>query len=299
MRLHDDVNRPALRGLQVDPQSFLAEHFDLPPLPEVASKVLARLRSGQAQAGDIADLLAVDPGLVAQVLKIVNSAYYGLPRRISEVRHAVAYLGLAEVERLILTATVMKEFSGPRCDELHRFWFHSFYSSLISKLLCKRYAKSMDPEELHTAVLLHDVGKLVYMKFFDEHYVELARHCRTQGDLLIDAERHFDYPSHLLLGSLLCDRWRLPDSIKRACEQHELEHLERLDLADPFAEEVRLFCLANLLSNLAHEELSREKKSAIQTATIRALDCTSEGFLLLMAEVYELKSEVERFLRQL
>ena len=68
----------------------------------------------------------------------------------------------------------------------------------------KRYAPMVDVEELHTAVLLHDIGKLVYARFFPEHYTELLRHCRANGQLLVEAERALDYPSRQRV--VICDQ---------------------------------------------------------------------------------------------
>ncbi len=284
---------------EIGEQGLLKEHFQLPPLPELVTKVLQRIRSGDATAQEIADILSADVGLVAQILKIVNSAYYGLPRQITEAKHAVAYLGLAEIERAALTATVMKDLA-PREQEQHRiFWYHSFYTALAAKQMQRRYAPAVDVEELHTAVLLHDIGKLVYLKFFPEHYSELLRHCRANGQLLVEAERALDYPSHQTLGDLLCEHWNLPDTVRQACLHHELDDLRKLDMDEPGAEQTRLVCLANLLSNLATGELSPETKHEIRAVTTESVGGSDQDFLLLMGEIYELKSEVESFLLQL
>lgn len=280
-------------------QGFLKDHFQLPPLPEVVATLLQRIQSGDATAGEIAELLTADVGLVAQVLKIVNSAYYSLPRAITEAKHAVAYLGLGEIERVAMTATVMKELAPEDPQLLRDFWFHSFYSSLISKRIQARYARGLDADELHTAVLLHDVGKLIYMRFFPEQYAELRAKCRSEGILLVDAERALDYPSHQTLGELLCERWNLPATVRRACLQHELDDLTGVESGAPHAEELRLVAASNLLANLAAEDLSVETKQRIREATTATLGCGDQDFLLLMGELYELKSEAEGFLRQL
>lgn len=296
--MNQPSNHPALAPTQPD-GCFLAEHFQLPPLPAVVGGVLERIHSGNANAHEVAGLLSSDAALVAQVLKIVNSAYYGLPRQITEVKHAVAYLGLAEVERVALTATVMKELAPQDKEEFERFWFHSFHAALISKRLQPRLAQGADAEELHTAVLLHDIGKLVYLKFFPARYRELVRHCQLTGVLLVDAERELGCPSHQWLGSMLCDRWNLPQTIKLACERHEMAELEALEKSAEDWEEGRLVCLSNLLANLATANLSFGHKTALRQLTLGALGCDERDFLLLMAEIYELRAEAEGFLRQL
>jgi len=289
----------SLPPIEIDEKRFLTNHFVLPPLPALVTRLLETVRSCDATANGVADLLASDPGLVAEILKLVNSAYYGLPRRITEVRHAVAYLGLAEVERIALTATVLK-FASPNTDETFRqFWFHSFYSALISKRLGRKYAKSLDAEELHTAVLLHDIGKLVYMRFFPDHYRTLAGYCDEHGVMFHEAEKLYDVPSHHVFGSMLSERWMLPDLVRLACVEHEIEHLEDLTEQSPYHEELRIACLSNLLANLATGKLSVDRKTAYRNATTHALRCNEQEFLLLMGEVYELKTDVEGFLQRL
>lgn len=288
-----------LPTIDTEHEAFLSEHFTLPPLPAVVQKLLTALQSGDTNAGAVAEILAADAGLVAQILKIVNSAYYGLPRRIAEVKHAVAYLGLSEIERVALTATVMKYFTPNDRSEFERFWHHSFYTTLISKRLAKKQGPSIEVEELHTAALLHDVGKLVYMMFFPDHYASLARYCRVNECLMRDAEVHFDLPSHSELGAKLCGVWRLPECVFLACQHHELDQFENLDQDLPHREELRLVCLANMLANLAATDLSSTHKDRLQDSIRVEMSLTHDEFLMLMGEVYEMKSDVEAFLGQL
>lgn len=287
-----------LAPIQVSPTGIPEGDFALPALPAVVGKILDSIQSGDATAGEIADLLAADPALAAKVLKIVNSAYYGLPRPIAEVRHAVAYLGLSEIQRLALTATVMQEFAVDG-DDYDQFWRHSFYTALVSKLLARTMPTSFESGSVHTAALLHDVGKLVYMRFWPEHYSELTRSCRASGTMLVEAERELNLPSHVALGSLLCERWRLPTGIRIACEHHELSDLSDLDDDAELRDEILIVGLANLLTNLAAGDLAPETNGAINELAVRALGYDEEQFLLLMGQVYELQLEVDAFLGQL
>ena len=236
---------------------------------------------------------------MAQILKIVNSAYFGLPRRINGAKHAVAYLGLAEIRRLVLTAAVMKEFRPENPELFMRFWRHSFYTALAIKLLAKEHFRGVDAAELHTAALLHDIGKLVYMKFFPDDYQRLVDYGDSQGTPMVEAEKHLDLPSHQALGAMLCTHWNLPQLVKLACQYHELQDLEALSESGEFRDEIRVLCLANLLSGLETENLSPDTKNAIRTQATIALGCDEQGFLLLMGEIYDLRLEVDRFLKEI
>lgn len=283
---------------ELDPKGFLKEHFALPPLPVVVQKLLERLNSDSANAREVAELLAADVGLVAQIMKIVNSAYYGLPHPIRDVKHAVAYLGLGEIKRVALTVSVMEQMAPEDSGEFERFWYHSFHTALTARAVAKSFARGIDPEELYVSALLHDVGKLVYMKFFPRHYREMMDYCSQHSVMMVEAEERLGYPSHTLFGAVLCDRWLFADSVKDACRCHELEDLKRIN-ADPSIDhdDLRVICVSNLLGNLVGQELSDELNRKIQAEVVRALACTDDEFVLLMGEVHQLKSEVEQFVR--
>lgn len=282
---------------RIDPETFFEPNFVLPPLPEVATRVRELIETGDANANQVADMLASDPALTAQILAIVNSAYYALPREVSDVRHAVAYLGLSEVHRVVLTASVMTTLAPTDRKHFDGFWFHSFYTALVAKLIARRFERTMNPEPLYASALLHDVGKLVYVKFFPDHFNTLSEACEQDSIRFVDAEKKHDFPSHALFGSVLCQRWGLPKPIGRACEAHELEHVRAHNAGDELDDYLKVIAVANLLCNL--ELADTEYKSAIHQQSMAALGCSDEGFLLLMGEVYEQKDEVQRFLDQL
>jgi HD-like signal output (HDOD) protein len=247
----------------------------------------------------VAELISSDPAILAQVLKIVNSAYYGLPREIGDVRFAIAFLGLNEIYRMVLSLSAINTLAIDKKDELNEFWFHSFYTALCTKYLAKKYEPHLSLEELWSAAMLHDIGKLVYLKFFPDHYRGLSNFCKEHGSLFSEAEKHFSLPSSAFLGTVLCDHWRLPDEIRQACETHTLEDLSAPKADGPSNRFQRMICLGNLLTVLSTSELSNTTRQNIADACKPALDCTQTEFLALMGDIYELRIDVERFVERL
>lgn len=284
---------------RIDSETFLRDHCQLPPLPAVVNTILDELRQGDANATRVADILETDPALVAHVLKVVNSAYYGLSNRISQVSHAVAYLGLGEIERLLLTVSAIKAFPISTSKEIRDVWLHSFHSAITAKYVAGTHIATIDWTELHTTVLLHDVGKLVYLTFFAEHYHRLEELARAESVLIVEAERVLDYPSHCRMGALLCDRWKLPETVRVVCERHEPEHLSKLDTADPHSEKIRFVALVNLLCNLATRSFRAESLAEMRGLACSALDLDEVDLSVLVGEVGEMKAEAEGFLQQL
>lgn len=287
-----------LAPIEIDPKTFLREHFTLPALPEVVSEILNIILSDSADIEKVCKLVSGEPALVAQILKIVNSAYYGLPIEITKVKLAVTFLGLNETYRMVLALSVVNTLAIKEKNELNRFWFHSFYTALCTKYLAKRFKSHLSPEELWSAAILHDIGKMVYLKFFPDHYKTLRRFCEEKGCLFSEAERHFSLPSSAFFGTLLCDRWRLPNRIRRACETHTLRDLSEIDKDAQSARFGQIICLANLLAVLSAEELSDENKRELSAAAMSALDYTEPQFLTMMGDIYELRTDVEEFMSQ-
>ncbi len=289
-----------LAPISIDEATFLRGSFHLPPLPEVMTDLMDKINSGEATAAEVSELIASDPGLVAQMLKVINSAYYGLPRQITDIKHAVAYLGFGEIHRIVLTVAVMRSLEPEDGNLFRSYWSHSFFTALVSKKVAMAFEKTMAPGEIYTAAVLHDIGKLVYQKFFPEHYGAMAQYCKKKRVFLSDAEKEFGFPSHGRFGSLLCNRWQLGENLENACENHELETLhEALRAGDELPPDLKVVTISNLLTCLAEDSLNDGLKMRTAAAVQETVKITEDEFLVLMGDVYDLKSEVSRFLSDL
>jgi HD-like signal output (HDOD) protein len=287
-----------LPPIEIDQDKFLREHFALPALPSVVMKIQNLIEGGDADMGNVADLISGEPSLVAQVLKVANSAYYGLSREIANVKYAIAFLGLNEIYRMVLSLSVVNTLAIEEKDELNKFWFHSFYTALSTKYLAKKFEPHLSFEELWSAAILHDIGKLVYLKFFSDHYKTLALFSKEQGCLFSATEQRFSLPASALFGMLLSNHWRLPDHVKSACERHSLTDLAEIKENGRLARFERMICLGNLLTVLSTDELDDDVKQEIAKATRTALSCQEPEFLAIMGDIYELRIDVERFMDQ-
>jgi len=283
-----------LKPIEIDPKTFLREHCSLPALPEAVIRIQEMMQNEGADSASIAEIISGDPALVTQVLAVVNSAYYSLPKSISNVKYAVAYLGLGVIQRIVISVGVVNAMGITEKKELSDYWFHSFFTALTTKYLAKKFYSYLDPEELWTASILHDIGKLIYIKFFPEHYKELKRFCEQNGCLFSEAEDHFKLPSSSYLGTLLSHHWRLPNKVEEACRYHNLSHM-----SEQGSDFQIIIALGNLLATLATGGLNESCKNRIKKASEKTLELTSDNFISIMADVYELKSEAEQFLESL
>ncbi len=283
-----------LTPIEIDPNTFLREHNTLPALPEVVAEIQQIAQSGSQNVGAAVELISRDPAIVAQILKVINSAYYGLSREIDDLKFAVAYMGLGEIYRIVLSFYVVDAIKIKEPHELKQFWSHSFFTALSSKLLGKKFEPLLSSDELWSPAILHDIGKLVYLKFYPDHYKVLNEYSKKEGCMFSDAEKHFPFPKSSYMGALLCKHWRLPHNVSVSCEHHGLEDLRNIKADKPSHGIRRIICLANLITTISTDNLNENLKSEIIDAVRKDMDYTEAEFLALMGEIYEVKLEVDK-----
>ena len=284
-----------LHPIEIDPNTFLRDHCSLPPLPKLISQIQQIMNSEEMNITKVAELIKGDPALVAQILKVVNSAYYSLPKDIADIKFAIAYLGLNDVYRIVLSIAAVNSLNIKAENELNEFWAHSYFSALCAKYFAKKYHPHLAQDELWSAAILHDIGKLIYLKFFPEHYRGLKKYSRDNGCLFSEAETHYSVHSSAYFGSLLCEHWRLAPKIRDACSSHGLDDLRSIDSDKTSKRFIHMICLANFVAVLAFDKLNTSVKEDLSEAIMTSLNCSEEEFLVIMGDIYDLKIEVEKF----
>jgi HD-like signal output (HDOD) protein len=164
---------------------------------------------------------------------------------------------------------------------------------MSARYIARKFEPKININELWAAAILHDIGKFVYLKFFPKHYKALQKYKIDMGCLFSEAEIHFDFPSSSYLGTLLCDRWRLPKTVKKVCTTHtfyDLANKRELMITDPF---IRIVTIANLITLLITEKLNIELKNKIPEEIVRELEISLTEFPLLMADIIALKEDAE------
>jgi HD-like signal output (HDOD) protein len=242
----------------------------------------------------ISRILISDPVLTAHVLKIVNSAYYSLKREIDDIKFAVAYLGIHEIFNITLTLSVVQTIMTGERKEQEDFWAHSIMTALCAKHLGQLYEPLLSPEKLWIGAMLHDIGKLVYHKFYPDHYNAVKGYAQINGVLFSHAEEHFCFPSSALMGSVLCDHWRLPKIVKDACEYHTIKTLENLSEGSR-KDFQKIICAANLMATLSTETLATDVKQDLFTQLSALFNLSEKDFLKLMGEIYDLKLDLANY----
>ena len=156
----------------------------------------------------------------------------------------------------------------------------------------------MYPPECWSAALLHDLGKLVYLKFFPDHYIALKEHAHKKGCLFSTAEIDLDLPSSSYVGTLLCDYWRLPLIVRDSCESHTLETLYEAIQKSSQPQIPDMVSVCNLLSTLSTVVLASPIKEEIVNVVMGTLKYDQTEFDELKTVVEDLKTEADKFMSQ-
>lgn len=222
----------------------------LPSLPHVVAELMQATLSDNSSIGDIAKIIQKDPSLTGHVLKVVNSAFYGLSRKITSPDQAIIVLGLRAVQNISLTASVFRTFHTTKSNgvfSMEQFWWHSVVCTLTIKHLSAKLGFSND-DEAFVAGLLHDIGKLVLYTNYPADYEAIIKQCR-HGEDLSDLEESFFGVNHADVGGWLLESWKIQPFLIDAVRYHHRD-LKGVLTALPL---VKLTYFANILSHAVFE----------------------------------------------
>ena len=192
----------------------------LPTLPTVVAKVNELVDDTSVSAGDINEVISHDIALSSKILKLVNSAYYGFPRRISSITHAVVILGFQTIRNIAVSAFVLDAFEGGGTLFGHRgFWIHSVGVGVAANVVGQRQRLPAS-EEAFMCGLLHDVGKLVLNQFARKDFARVLELARAEDITVLEAEGRVLGTSHAEVGAMLLERWKLPQRMVAAIGGH-------------------------------------------------------------------------------
>jgi len=189
-------------------------------LPAVVSKLLQITSNPKSSVQDVAKIVKNDFTLSANILKIVNSPFYGFPRKIVTVNDALVILGYTDIRNIALSLTVFDKLGYTKLININEFWRHSLGVAITSKMLAEiiKYPK---PDEAFICGQLHDIGKLILSEYFPEMFKKIIDLANNEKLFIIEAEEKIlDGINHAQIGSWICEKWKLPPLITRTVAMH-------------------------------------------------------------------------------
>jgi len=207
----------------ISPEEVLAGVRDLPAMPNVVIKIMRMTSKGEATSTkELSGIIAQDPNFSARILKMANSAYYGLPRSVSTLSDAVLMLGNHSIRNIAMLAAT-KDTLRQKVDgyELRpgELWRHSLMCALASQLLAEQTFYH-DKEVAFVGGLLHDVGKLVLGPYIHERLPSIRKRIDSEGCSFVEAERAVLGFDHAEIGGRIALHWNLPSVLVSAISLH-------------------------------------------------------------------------------
>jgi putative nucleotidyltransferase with HDIG domain len=166
-------------------------------------------------------LISIDPALTSKVLRIANSSFYGLRKKVDTINLAVVILGLNEVSSIVLSVSLFKTISSleEAVFDPEEFWEHSAMVAYFSRLLAKSLGIVMHGEEF-TGGMIHDIGKVLQVQYFEDEFYEIAKLIEESHCPDYTAETAVMGVTHMELGAWLADRWKFPPHLVESIRYH-------------------------------------------------------------------------------
>ena len=224
---------------------------NMPSLPVTVSKVQEICDNPKTSPADLYKVISLDPVLMGKVMKLINSAYYGLSDKVTSLVRAIIMLGMNTVKNLALSSAVMGLMSRERnFNKLNSdmFWEHSLCTGIIAKKIAEeRGAGRGDLEEYFITGLLHDIGKIPLISCFPAEYTK-AVNKNYEGDFcsICEAETHYFGMNHTETGQMIADSWELGDPVKNVIVSHH--YYSSLD--DKYKKMTYTIVIADYFANL-------------------------------------------------
>jgi putative nucleotidyltransferase with HDIG domain len=204
-------------------QQAMSRVTEISSLPEITTRAVQLVEDPKSTAQDMHDIVKNDPALAAKILKVVNSAFYGLPAQIANLDRAIVMLGLSAVKNIALAASLSRLFRpGALSDRFSArdLWKHCISVGVCARMMAAASTAACQAEEAFVAGLVHDMGLLVEFQLFPEKLRLVIDECTNSPQDFCAAEKRVIGADHQAFGHALATRWKFPPALRNAIAYH-------------------------------------------------------------------------------
>ena len=231
-------------------------------MPPVAAEVMKKAEDPDSDLNSMAQLIARDAALAVRVLKLANSSFYSMPRKIETIQQAIVLLGYSTLRSVVVAASMKDVFARFGLAE-RLLWEHAIAAACAATVVAQEIG-GFAKEEVFVGGLVHDIGKLVLHSEAERQYQEVMRTVYAGERESIEAELEIFGFDHAQIGQLVLRKWKLPDRLAGAVGGHH--DLSLAGDAEGAAALAALLQVADLVC--LHEGLGRRKPDV----TVNPLD---------------------------
>jgi len=223
----------------------MIEIDSLPILPDIAFEIMSLSENDIRSMKQISDLVSRDPSVTAGILKVSNSAFYGLKKNVGSLDSALIILGLREIKNIVFMMSLFKlfphdgEFAFNKVDYLNHSIITAVTANKLAQVLNIKFNSSP-----FICGLLHDIGKVCLDQYAHLEFLAVIKEAKKKNIFLYEAEQQILGIDHAEIGGIMSKIWHFPDEISDAIKYH---HSEIKDLDD--TPMISVIKLANLLTN--------------------------------------------------
>jgi HD-like signal output (HDOD) protein len=222
------------RLLNPELQRVLSGLGALPSMPQPYRDLVDELHMAEPSIRRVADIVASDAAMVARILQLVNSAFFGVRQRVTTPFEATQLLGLDTIRRLLLSASAFSQLAQsqpqPQRARAESLWRHSLRVSVYANTVMGMESADREPRELATVVgMLHDIGLLIFETSMPDRFAEIVALAHAEHLTLAEAEMAAFGATHAEAGAYLLDTWGLPNDLVSAVAFHSQPSMYEVD----------------------------------------------------------------------
>ncbi|MBU4262417.1 MAG: HDOD domain-containing protein [Proteobacteria bacterium] len=195
----------------------------VPPFPKVAARVMQVLKDPDVTAHQLAEVIQYDQAITANVLKICNAAYFGIPRKVNSLDEGLVVIGHDILKDIIIASSSARFYQGQVGAgyglEQGDMWRHSVATGIMAKLLVK-HIEGVDSGSAFTAALLHDIGKRFLSSFVADDFEKIVAKVARENCTFVEAEQEILGIDHAALGGMILEKWEFDQQLIDAVREH-------------------------------------------------------------------------------
>lgn len=256
----------------------------MPAFPKSVQRILELTRDINCRPKDLVAVIEKDPVITIKVLKIINSAYYGLPNKITSINQSVLYLGVNTLKNLALSFSTMGMLPARNAAgfDMQHYLMSSLVTANLARVLAEKHAPEVDATDAYIAGLLHDFGKVVFALYMATEFRQALELSYGEKMSLHQAEQQVIGVDHTCVGAMLVERWQFPAAMVECIDSHHT-----LPPATPMGE-----CL--YVADLIAEQLGFDSSGNVSLDGPQTLPARFGGDLqALMASLGDMKKLVD------
>lgn len=263
------MNEVQLEKISVLTQAIARDVDSLPHFSETILELIRLTEDPRATVPRIAARIATDPTLTADLLKLVNSAYYALPRRVNNILQGVKIVGMKGLRNLLYSYGA-QQILGEKYTEMRALWDHSYRTAFYAFMLARSFKPGADIlDDVYVAGILHDLGQIIVAYLHPQAMERVALFCKEKDIPMRILERFSFGLNHADVGALMARKWNFPEQLVHGIRHHHEPLMTPLQYKDV------VFCvyLANAFSDLERGYVTYEQ---IETPVLRDFGIQTE-----------------------